>query len=266
VRLKDKVAIVTGSGSGLGRATAMLFAREGAKVVGCGRRVDAGEQTVASIREAGGEAIFVQADLASSQDIQKVISETVERYGRLDVLVNNASAGPSSGINMGPTAEIPDDDWQRVLDINLTGTFLFCKYGIRQMLANGGGVIANVSSIGGKIGMYSNHNYCVSKAGVISLTKCIGVTYARKGIRANCFVAGSFESDFIAPFLPHIKSALDDPNMRYLYNPVGRMSSPEELAPALLFLCSSDSSYMYGEAMVVDGAHSIAPIPAGVDG
>jgi len=266
MRLDGKVAIITGAGSGLGRATMALFAKEGAKVVGCGRRQGKGDETLEMVKDVGGEGIFVQADISRSEDVQRVISEAVSRYGRLDILVNNASVGPNGPYNMGPVTDIPDDHWDAVIDVNLRGPFLFCKYGIREMLKTGGGVIANVSSIGGTIGMHSNHNYCASKAGVISLTKCIGASYAAKGIRANCLVAGSFDTEFIAPYADAIKATLADEQLRYLYSPVGRMSTPEELAPSLLFLCSDDSSYMYGESMVVDGAQTIAPIAAGTDG
>lgn len=266
MRLQDKVAVVTGAGTGLGRATAELFAREGAKVVGCGRRKDKGDDLVAAIRGAGGEATFVAADISDPGDVRRVIGTAVEAYGRLDILVNNASVGPNGPYNMGPVTEIPDDDWDAVMAVNLRGPFLFCKYAIPEMLRTGGGVIANVSSIGGTIGMHSNHSYCASKAGVISLTKCVGASYAAKGIRANCLVAGAFDSDFIAPYAANIKAALAHDQFRYMFNPVGRLATPEELAPSLLFLCSDDSSYMYGECMVVDGAQSIAPIAAGTDG
>lgn len=266
MRLAGKTAIVTGAGTGLGQATMVLFAREGARVVGCGRRQDKGDATVRMVKDAGGDGIFVQADISDAADVQRVIDETVSHYGALDVLVNNASVGPNGPYNMGPVTEIPDEDWDAVINVNLRGPFLFCKYGIRQMLTSGGGVIANVSSIGGTIGMHSNHNYCASKAGVISLTKCIGAAYAAQGVRANCLVAGSFDSEFIAPYAAGIKATLADPQLRYLYSPVGRMSTPEELAPSLLFLCSDESSYMYGECMTVDGAQTIAPIAAGTDG
>jgi NAD(P)-dependent dehydrogenase (short-subunit alcohol dehydrogenase family) len=265
MRLEDKVAVVTGAGTGLGRATMELFASEGAKVVGCGRRREKGDEVVAAVTDAGGEAAFVESDISKAEDVQRVIAEAVDRYGGLDILVNNASVGPNGPYSMGAVADIPDEDWDAVIGVNLTGTFLFCKYAIRRMLESGGGVIANVSSIGGIIGMHSNHNYCASKAGVISLTKCIGAAYANRGIRANSLVAGSFDSDFIAPYAEGIKTILEDDQLRYMYSPVGRMSTPEELAPALLFLCSDESSYMYGECMVVDGAQTIAPIAAGTD-
>jgi NAD(P)-dependent dehydrogenase (short-subunit alcohol dehydrogenase family) len=266
MRLAGKVAIITGAGTGLGQATMALFAREGAKVVGCGRRLDKGDETVRMVKAAGGDGIFVQADISDTADVQRVIAEAVSHYGTLDILVNNASVGPNGPYNMGPVTEIPDDDWDAVMSINLRGPFLFCKYGIRQMLTTGGGVIANVSSIGGTIGMHSNHNYCASKAGVISLTKCLGASYAAKGIRTNCLVAGPFDSDFIAPYAAGIKAALADEQLRYYFSPTGRMSTPAELAPSLLFLCSEESSYMYGECMVVDGAQTVAPIAAGTDG
>ncbi len=266
MRLQGKVAIVTGAGTGLGRAAMVLFASEGAKVVGCGRRQEKGDETLRMVEAAGGDGLFVQADISDTADVQRVITECVNRYGRLDVLINNASVGPNGPYNMGPVTEIPDEDWDAVINVNLRGPFLFCKYGIHQMLTSGGGVIVNVSSIGGTIGMHSNHNYCASKAGVISLTKCIGAAYAAKGIRANCLVAGSFDSDFIAPYATGIKSALADEQLRYMYNPVGRMSTPEEMARPLLFLASEDSSYMYGECLVADGAQTIAPIAAGTDG
>ncbi|WP_298291702.1 SDR family oxidoreductase [Novosphingobium sp.] len=265
MRLKGKVALITGAGSGLGRATAQLFAREGALVVGCGRTLAKGHETVRLIEEAGHTAAFVQGDIAEMEDVQRIIAETVRLHGRLDILVNNASVGPSSGYVMNDIADMPEADWDAVLHINLRGTFLFCKYGVQQMRKNGGGVIANVASIGGTIGMFQNHNYCVSKAGVISLTKCLAMTYAREGIRANCIAAGAFESDMIAPMQTMLDEVMKDDNARFLFAPAGRLSTPEEMAPSLLYLCSDDSSYMHGACIVVDGGTTIGPIPSGMD-
>lgn len=181
LRLAGKVAIVTGSGSGIGRATAQLFSKEGAKVTVLDRDKAAGEETVALIRAAGGDATFSMADVSKASDLQKAVESTVERYGKLNVLVNNAAIQVLAKL-----VDTSEEDWDRVHSVNLKGVFLGCKFAIPAMLQAGGGAIVNMASVLGFVGDPDLAAYCAAKGGVIALTRVAALTYGPQGIRVNC--------------------------------------------------------------------------------
>ena len=241
-RLDGKVALITGGGSGIGRATAFLFAKEGAKVMVADCMVAGGRETVRMIKKAKGVASFVKADVSKASQAERMVKATVHRFGRLDILYNNA------GIigDVLPTADMPVKAWDRVINSNLRGVFLGSKYAIPEMLRQGGGVIVSTSSVEGLTGKVGIGHYCAAKAGVIMLTKTIALEYARQNIRANCICPGMIETPLTAPWIPAL-------HMEFI--PLGGVAGKaEDIAYAALYLACDDSKYVSGTALVVDGA------------
>jgi len=250
MRLPGKVAIITGAGSGLGRAAAILFAREGAKVVVAANREKDGEQTVKSIKEAGGDAILVRVDVTKATDLEKAVKAAIDKYGKLDIMLNNAGTpGPGKLI-----ADITEEEWNRVIAVNLTGVFLGTKYAIPEMLKGGGGVIINVSSVAGVSPRRYTGAYGAAKAAVVQLTRVTALEYARKNIRANCILPGPIDTPFFT------KVAGGDPEKIAIFKemvrnevPLGRFAQPEEISRVALFLASDEASYITGAAFAADG-------------
>ncbi len=245
-----KIALVTGAGSGIGRAAALVFAKEGAKVIVSDMMVESGEETVKMIEVSGGEATFVKADVSQESDVQMMVSKSVEIYGRLDCAVNNA------GID-GDTALIADctrENWDRVIGINLTGVFLGLKYQIPQMQKQGGGAIVNIASTMGVVAHQNVPAYVASKHGVVGLTKSAALGYVKEKIRVNAVCPGNTRTailDHVMQRMPEIYEAL------MAATPIDRLAEPEEQANAIVWLCSDSASYVTGHAMVVDGCYSI---------
>jgi len=244
--LQGKVAIVTGGTSGIGRDSSVLFAKAGAKVVVAGRREAEGKETVDMIRAAGGEALFVKTDVARAADVQALVQKTVEKFGRVDVAFNNA------GIEGAwiPVVDQPEEEWDRVIDINLKGTWLCMKYEIQQMLKQGGGgAIVNMSSVAGWIGAAGAATYCASKHGVMGLTRAAALENARHGIRINAVCPAVIET-------PMAERAFSDPQVtqRMLgLHPLGRFGKPTEIGEAVLWMCSEGASFMTGQSIILDG-------------
>lgn len=202
--------------------------------------VEGGEETVKRVKEKGGEATFVAADVSRAADVQKMIKTAIDKYGRLDILHNNAGIeGP-----LGPTENVSEADWDRVLSVNLKGVFLGSKYAIPQMLKQGGGVIINTASIAGLVGLTNISAYCASKGGIVLLTKAMAMEYARKNIRVNCICPGGIKT----PMLD-----LEGEKLFCEGEPIGRCGEPEEIAQAALYLACEQSSFVTGTALMVDG-------------
>ena len=251
MRLKDKVAIVAGAGSirpgiGNGKATAILFAREGAKVVAADRNLDAAEETVQIIRDEDGEAIAVQADVLKEADAQKLVEVTISRYGKLDILFNNVGgARGSNGL------EVSIEDWDFTMNLNLKSVLLVCKYAVPEMIKNGGGAIVNNSSMAA----YHSHGiyaYSASKAGVIALTRCLAVGLARHNIRVNCVAPGLMDTPMVAPLMTEARMRTVEERV-----PLKRHGKAEETAYTVLFLASPEASFITGQTIPVDGGLAV---------
>lgn len=243
-----KVTLVTGASSGIGRATALAFAREGAKVVVSDVAVEGGQETVRLIRNAGGEAIFLKADVSRTAEVEALVQQTVATYGRLDCAHNNA------GIEgrVGRVADDDDDNWDRVIAINLTGVRLCMKYEIRQMLTQGGGAIVNTASGAGLVGIRGSSAYVASKHGVIGLIKTAALEYAKSGIRVNAVCPGVIQT----PMVERITQASPRATAAMAaMHPMGRTGKPEEIAEAVLWLCSDAASFVTGHSLSVDGGY-----------
>ena len=247
-RLQDKVALVTGAASGIGRATALTFAREGAKLIVADMNEEGGQQTVHMITENSGEATFVQVDVTSTSQIEAMISKTVETYGRLDCSFNNAG---TEGTTMVSTVDYKEEDWNRVLSINLTGVWLCMKYEITQMLKQGGGAIVNTASVAGLVGSRgAGSAYAASKHGVVGLTKTAALEYAKQGIRVNCICPGVIRT----PMMERMLTRTPELEQQYIAaEPIGRLGLPEEVAESVVWLCSDAASFVTGHTMTVDG-------------
>ncbi len=251
-RLDGKVALVTGGGGGIGKVAAERFAAEGARVMVADVADDVAEETVAGIVATGAEAGFVHADVSRAADVEAMIAATVERFGGLTVLFNNAGVFLQGDDSVLTT---PEDVWDRVIAINLKSVFLGCQYGIPAMLASGGGAIVNMASFVALMGAATPQiAYTASKGGVLAMTREIAVEFARKGIRANALCPGPVET-------PLLRALLGDESQwqrRLVHVPVGRFGRAEEIANGALFLASDESSFMTGAALVVDGGITAA--------
>jgi NAD(P)-dependent dehydrogenase (short-subunit alcohol dehydrogenase family) len=248
-----KIALVTGAASGIGRATALTFAREGAKLIIADMNVDGGQQTVHMITEQGGEAIFVRTDVSQAVEVQALISQAVATYGRLDCAYNNAGISGTgvAGDQRALTADYPAERWQQVLAINLTGVWFCMKYELAQMVHQGSGTIVNTASAAGLVGLPYASAYVASKHGVVGLTKTAALEYAQQGIRVNCVCPGVIET-------PMTARGLSNPARRagiIATEPIGRVGIPEEVAEAVVWLCSDAASFVTGHAMTVDGGY-----------
>lgn len=240
------MAFVTGGASGIGRASALSFAAEGYAVAVVDRDSDGGQETVRHIEKKNGTAIFLKCDMAAPADIKKAVQETVKRLGRLDCAFNNAGIeGEQSS-----TADCTEDNWDRVININLKGVWLCMKYQIPEMLKTGGGSIVNCSSIAGLVGFQGIPAYVASKHGVVGLTKTAALELAKKNIRVNAVCPGVIQTPMIDRFT-HGEAQVT--KVLLGNEPVGRMGTPEEIADTVIWLCSEKSSFVTGHALVADG-------------
>ncbi len=241
-----KVALVTGAGSGIGRATALAFAEQGARVVVADVNEEGGVQTCRHIEKAGGKAVFVRCDVGKESDVKEMMRISVEAFGRVDCAFNNAGIEGTSA----STTETAGEDWTRVLDVNLKGVWHCMKYEIPQMMKQGGGAIVNCSSIAGLVGFQGSPAYVASKHGVIGITKTAALEYVKSNIRVNAVCPGVIHTPMIDRYLRGNQQAEDQLTASA---PMGRMGKPEEVASAVLWLSSAGASYVTGQALAVDG-------------
>ncbi len=245
-----KVALVTGAGSGIGRASALAFATRGAIVVVADIVVEGGEESVKMIKKAGREAMFIKTDVSKSSDVESLVDKVVKTYGRLDYAHNNAGIEGTTAL----TADYTEEDWDRVLAINLKSVWLCMKNEILQMLKQGGGAIVNTASVAGLVGLRFAPAYCASKFGVIGLTKAAALEYAKANIRINAVCPGDTQTPWADRVMARTgTTAVPRWGVR---TPVNRAAQPEEIAQPVVWLCSSAASYITGHAMVVDGAYT----------
>jgi NAD(P)-dependent dehydrogenase (short-subunit alcohol dehydrogenase family) len=254
MRLENKIAIITGAGSGIGREAALLFATEGASVVVADVDDAAGERTAADVESAGVQSAYVRTDVSRASQVEALVGTTERRFGKVDVMFNNAGIFPDADASVINTDEAV---WDLVMNVNLKGVYLGCKYGIPAMLRSGGGSIINTASFVALIGAATAQiAYTASKGGVLSMTREIAVEFARKNIRANALCPGPVDT-------PLMRSILSDPEKRQrrlVHIPLGRFAQPQEIANAALFLASDESSYVSGSIFTVDGGITAAYI------
>jgi NAD(P)-dependent dehydrogenase (short-subunit alcohol dehydrogenase family) len=245
--LDGKAALVTGAGSGIGRATALACAREGAKIVVADMAVEGGEETVSMIKSAGGKATFVLVNVTQAAEVEAMVAAAVSAYGRIDCAHNNAGI---EGV-FATTADYPEADWDRVMAVNLKGVWLCMKYEIPQMLQQGGGAIVNTASLAGLVGAKRMPAYVASKHGVAGLTKTAALEYAKSGIRVNAVCPGIIHTSMVDRMFLSRRPDLED--RLAAVEPMGRLGKPEEVAEAVVWLCSDAASFVTGHTMTVDG-------------
>jgi len=247
-RLENRIALITGGTSGIGKATAILFAQEGAKIAITGRDQARGREVVQQIEKMGGQAIFIPSDVRLAEECRSALEQTLQAFGRLDILFNNAGVYfPGTVVDCDP------DEWDATLDTSLKGTYLMCHYALPHMLASKRGAIINNSSGWGLVGGDKAAAYCAAKGGVVLLTKAMAIDHSKDGIRINCVCPGDTDT----PMLPQ-EAQLRNMEWKDYYaaasaRPIGRIGTPEEVAKAVLFLASDDASFITGAVLAVDG-------------
>jgi len=247
MKLKDKVAIITGAAKGIGRAIAIEFVKEGAKVVVADIDFEGAKRTVEDIKKLGGEAIAVKVNVADPNDVEVMVKKTLDAFGKIDILINNAGIAIQK-----PALEMTLDEWKKIIDVNLTGVFLCSQAVGRVMVKQGGGVIINMASMLGFVAIPKRSAYCASKAGVIGLTKELAVEWAKYGIRVVGVAPGWVATKRVIELT---KKGIVNEEVVKTLTPMGRMAAPEEVAKLMVFLASDDASFITGETVLIDGGY-----------
>ena len=248
MRLDQRVAVITGAGSGIGQAMALLFAREGARVFAADVNGAAAEETAARIIAEGGVCQAMVVDVTEPDQVRGMIEQAHEHYGRIDILCNNAGIGSTTDV-----IACEPDEWDRVMTVNVKSVYLGCKYVLPRMIAQGGGVIVNTASVAGMVGIVKRASYSASKGAVIALTRQVAMDFVEQGIRVNCLCPGTVDS----PWVGRLLDQADDPaaarQALIARQPMGRLGTPEEVAAAALYLASDDAAFITGTGLVIDG-------------
>jgi NAD(P)-dependent dehydrogenase (short-subunit alcohol dehydrogenase family) len=248
MRLQDKATLITGAGSGIGRAMAVLFAREGARIVAADVSLPGADETARMIRDAGGDAVAVACDVTVSEHVRGAVETCVARFGRIDVLCNNAGVGSTQTL-----VDTPEELWDRCFDVNVKGVYWGCKHAIPIMAEQGKGTIVNTASVAGLVGIPNRAAYCASKGAVVTLTKALAVDHVGQGIRVNCVCPGTVDSPWVGRLLADSGDAVAARLALEARQPMGRLGTPEEVALAALYLASDESSFVTGTALIIDG-------------
>ncbi|MBW0432223.1 3-oxoacyl-ACP reductase [Leptospira yasudae] len=250
--MKDKVAMVTGGSTGIGKAVVQEFVSKGVKVVFCGRRLDEGKKLESEVRSQGGDVHFVVCDVTSGEQVKKVVDTAVEKFGRLDFGVNNAGI---MGANH-PLHEYPEAVWDNVVNVNLKGAWLSMKVQIPEIIKAGGGAVVNVSSISGINGVVGINPYSAAKHGVVGLTKSAALEYAKKNVRINAICPGAVKTEILDELFHLAKDPIEAEKQLVKLHPMHRIATPEEIAKTVIWLCGDDSTFITGTAIPVDGGYS----------
>ena len=250
-RLAGKVALITGAGGGQGRAAALMFAREGARVVVSDVKIEGGNETVQTVRAGGGEAEFIATDVSKPVQVKAAVECAVSNYGALHIMYNNAAVLHRKD---GPVTTLDEEIWHQVLDVNLKGVFLGCKFAVPAIIAAGGGSIINTSSLAGLLGAGNVHAYTAAKGGVISLTRAVAMSYAKDKVRCNVICPGAVDTPMMAHVLHSENRRLREGYERS--HPIGRIGTPEDIAAMALYLASDESSWVTGSVFTIDGGNS----------
>lgn len=248
MRLDGKIALITGAGSGIGRAIALLFAAEGARVAVADRDTDAVAQTARMVEAAGGAALPIACDVSQGPEVEAMVRACVDQYDRIDILCNNAGVGSTQNV-----LDTPEDVWDLCMAVNVKGVFWGAKYAIPHMIAQGGGVIVNTASVAGLVGLPNRLAYCASKGAVITLTKALAVDHVAQGIRVNCVCPGTVDSPWVSRLPEVVANPEEGRRALAARQPMGRLGTPEEVAHAVLYLASDEARYCTGTALVIDG-------------
>lgn len=248
MKLEQRVAVITGAGSGIGQAMARLFASEGARILAADVNESAAQETARMITEAGGACRTFAVDVSRPEQVRALIDEAISAFGRIDILCNNAGIGSTTDV-----VECEPDEWDRVMTVNVKSVYLGCKYAIPHMLAQGGGVIVNTASVAGMVGLPKRASYSASKGAVIALTRQVAVEYVEQGIRVNCLCPGTVDSPWVGRLLQQADDPVAARQALVARQPLGRLGTPDEIAAAALYLVSDDAAFITGTGLVIDG-------------
>ncbi len=248
MKLDQRVAVITGAGSGIGQAMARLFAREGARILAADMNGPAAEATAALIAQEGGTCQAITTNVVEPEQVRAMIERAQSLYGRLDILCNNAGVGSTTDV-----VDCEPDEWDRVMTVNVKSVYLGCKFGVPVMLGQGGGVIINTASVAGMVGIVKRAAYCASKGAVIALTRQVAIEYVKQGIRCNCLCPGTVDSPWVGRLLAQTDDQVAARQALEARQPMGRLGTPEEVAAAALYLASDDAAFITGTGLVLDG-------------